>query len=132
MDHRRAEEDTMNTSVIAFIGALGLAAGTAVLTFAADKAPLSEPSITGSGQTQGFRIVQGEVLKMEGNTYLVRDETGQEVRLTVNKDSKITTAFEVGDRIVAQVSDQGVVTLINKSEAGPQTGTQPSAPAQKR
>ena len=121
----------MKTSVIVFIAALGLVAGTAVLAFAAEKATSAEPS-TNSGQVQGFRIVQGEVLKMEGNTYLVRDETGQEVRLTVNKDSKVTTAFEVGDRIVAQVSDQGVVTLINKSEAGPETGTPPSAPEQKR
>ncbi|HEY3198246.1 MAG TPA: hypothetical protein VGJ57_09550 [Nitrospirales bacterium] len=121
----------MKTSVTALIAALGFAAGSVVMAFAAEQAPLAEPSIS-SGQAQGFRIVQGEVLKMEGNTYLVRDETGQEVRLTVNKDSKVTTAFEVGDRIVAQVSDQGVVTLINKSEAGPETGTTPSAPGQKR
>ena len=120
----------MKTSVIALIGALGLAAAAAVLAFAEEKVPLADPSIN-SGQVQGFRIVQGEVLKMEGNTYLVRDETGQEVRLTVNKDSKVTTAFEVGDRIVAQVSDQGIVTLINKSaQPGAETGQ--SAPEQKR
>ena len=119
----------MKTNVLAIIAALGLAAGTAVAAWAAEKTTTAEPSIN-SAQGQGFRIVQGEVLKMEGNTYLVRDETGQEVRLTVNKDSKVTTAFEVGDRIVAQVSDQGVVTLINKSESGP--GNQPSGPEPKR
>lgn len=78
------------------------------------------------GQAQGFRIVQGEVLKMEGNTYLVRDETGKEVRLTVTKDSHVETAFEVGDRIVAQVSEEGVITLIKKSDSLPGTGKQPS------
>ena len=109
----------MKTSITAFVGALGLAIGTLGVALAAEQAPVAEPSIN-AGQGQGFRIVQGEVLKMEGNTYLVRDESGQEVRLTVTKDSKVATAFEVGDRIVAQVSDQGVVTLINKSEA--QTG----------
>ena len=120
----------MKTSVVTLIGALGLAACTAILAFAEEKAPRADPSIN-SGQVQNFRIVQGEVLKMEGNTYLVRDETGQEVRLTVNKDSKVTTAFEVGDRIVAQVSDQGIVTLINKSaQPGAETGQ--SAPGQKR
>ena len=123
----------MKTDVIAIIAALGLAAGTAVIACAAEKAPAAGPSInSGQGQGQGFRIVQGEVLKMEGNTYLVRDETGQEVRLTVDKDSKVTTAFEVGDRIVAQVSDQGVVTLINKSESGPGAGTQQSGSGPKR
>jgi hypothetical protein len=85
----------------------------------------SDPLIT-PGQTQGFRIVQGEVLKMEGNTYLVRDETGKEVRLTVSKDSHVETAFEVGDRIVAQVSDQGVITLIKKSDSLPGSGNQPA------
>jgi hypothetical protein len=119
----------MKTGVILFVGALGLTVGTAVLAVAEDKTPAG-PSLN-PGQAQGFRIVQGEVLKMEGNTYLVRDETGQEVRLTVNKDSKVTTAFEVGDRIVAQVSDEGIVTLINKS-AQPGTEAGQSAPAPKR
>ena len=120
----------MKTGVILFVGALGLTVGIAVLAVAEDKAPGAGPSLN-PGQAQGFRIVQGEVLKMEGNTYLVRDETGQEVRLTVNKDSKVTTAFEVGDRIVAQVSDQGIVTLINKSaQPGAETGQ--SVPEQKR
>ena len=86
---------------------------------------LSDPVVS-PGQAEGFRIVQGEVLKMEGNTYLVRDETGKEVRLTVTKDSHVETAFEVGDRIVAQVSEQGVITLIKKSDSLPGTGKQPS------
>jgi hypothetical protein len=79
------------------------------------------------GQAQGFKIVQGEVLKMEGNTYLIRDETGKEVRLTVTKDSKVDKAFEVGDRIVAQVSDQGVATLIKKSEMPGESSSKPKA-----
>ena len=101
--------------------ALTLVAGPAIFAVAEDKTGISDPSVN-PGQAQGFRIVQGEVLKMEGNTYLVRDETGKEIRLTVTKDSKIEKAFEVGDRIVAQVSDQGLVTLINKSETPPATG----------
>jgi hypothetical protein len=110
---------------------LTLAAGPAVVALADDKASILDPSVN-PGQAQGFRIIQGEVLKMEGNTYLVRDETGKEIRLTVTKDSKIEKAFEVGDRIVAQVSDQGVVTLINKSETPPATGADQSGPLQKR
>jgi hypothetical protein len=119
----------MKTGVLLFVAALGLTVGIAVLVVAEDKTSGGGP--VNPGQGQGFRIVQGEVLKMEGNTYLVRDETGQEVRLTVNKDSKVTTAFEVGDRIVAQVSDEGIVTLINKSSP-PEAGTGQSAPGPKR
>ncbi|TLY20858.1 MAG: hypothetical protein E6K67_01185 [Nitrospirae bacterium] len=109
----------MKTFAIVF--ALTLVAGPAIFAVAEDKTGIADPSVN-PGQAQGFRIVQGEVLKMEGNTYLVRDETGNEIRLTVTKDSKIEKAFEVGDRIVAQVSDQGLVTLINKSETPPATG----------
>ena len=109
----------MKTFAIVF--ALTLVAGPAIFAVAEDKTGIADPSVN-PGQAQGFRIVQGEVLKMEGNTYLVRDETGKEIRLTVTKDSKIEKAFEVGDRIVAQVSDQGLVTLINKSETPPATG----------
>ena len=69
---------------------------------------------------EGFKIIRGEVLKMEGNSYLVRDETGKEVRLIVNNDSKITKAFEVGDMIIAQVSDQDVVTVMTKSADAPE------------
>jgi len=105
----------------AMVFALTLVAGPAIFAVAEDKTGIADPSVN-PGQAQGFRIVQGEVLKMEGNTYLVRDETGNEIRLTVTKDSKIEKAFEVGDRIVAQVSDQGLVTLINKSETPPATG----------
>ncbi len=109
---------------------LTLAAGPAVMALAEDKTGISDPSVN-PGQAQGFRIVQGEVLKMEGNTYLVRDETGKEIRLTITKDSKIEKAFEVGDRIVAQVSDQGVVTLINRSDTPPGAGIGQSEPQQK-
>ena len=109
---------------------LTLVAGPAIFAVAEDKTGISDPSVN-PGQAQGFRIIQGEVLKMEGNTYLVRDETGKEIRLTVTKDSKIEKAFEVGDRIVAQVSDQGLVTLINKSET-PATGADQSGSPQKR
>jgi len=118
----------MKTFAIVF--ALTLVAGPAIFAVAEDKTGIADPSVN-PGQAQGFRIVQGEVLKMEGNTYLVRDETGKEIRLTVTKDSKIEKAFEVGDRIVAQVSDQGLVTLINKSET-PATGADQSGSPQKR
>jgi hypothetical protein len=121
----------MRTKLIVLTGAMGMLAATTVLAVTDDKIRPSDPSLN-PGQTQGFRIVQGEVLKMEGNTYLVRDETGQEIRLTINKDSKVDKAFEVGDRIVAQVSDQGIVTLINKSDAKPGSGTEQKGSGQKR
>lgn len=74
-------------------------------------------SITKTDQVTGSKQIRGEVLKMENNSYVVRDESGKEVRLIVNKDSKVEKAFEVGDWVVAQISDDGMVTVITKSEA---------------
>jgi hypothetical protein len=83
-----------------------------------DKSGQSDPSIS-PGQGEGFRIIRGEVLKMEGNSYLVKDETGKEVRMMINNGTKVDKAFEVGDTIIAQVSDQGIVTVITKSAEAP-------------
>jgi exosome complex RNA-binding protein Csl4 len=75
-------------------------------------------SVAKTDQVPGPKQVRGEVLKMENNSYLVRDESGKEVRLIVNKDSKVEKAFEVGDWVLAHVSDDGTVTVITKfSEA---------------
>jgi hypothetical protein len=115
----------MKTIILAVI--LGLASWS--LSYAAEPSaptkPLQEESGQTNlsmtpGQTEGFKIIRGEVLKMEGNSYLVRDETGKEVRLIVNNDSKITKAFEVGDTIIAQVSDKDVVTVMTKSADAPE------------
>jgi hypothetical protein len=79
---------------------------------------LSDSTIK-TDQVTGSKQIRGEVLKMENNSYLVRDESGKEVRLIVNKDSKVVKAFEVGDWIVAQISDEGMVTMITKSSDAP-------------
>jgi len=79
-------------------------------------------SVIKTDQVTGSKQIRGEVLKMENNSYLVRDESGKEVRLIVNKDSKVVKAFEVGDWIVAQISDDGTVTMITKSSDGRSPG----------
>ena len=79
---------------------------------------LSDSAIK-TDQVTGSKQIRGEVLKMENNSYLVRDENGKEVRLIVNKDSKVVKAFEVGDWIIAQISDDGTVTMITKSSDAP-------------
>ncbi len=48
--------------------------------------------------------VTGELLRIEGEYFVIRDTTGQEVRLQVTNDTKMENAVQVGDRIEAQVS----------------------------
>ena len=50
------------------------------------------------------RSVNGELLRIEGEYFVIRDSSGQEVKLQVDKETKMENAVQVGDRIEAQVS----------------------------
>ena len=62
--------------------------------------------------------VTGEVLKIEGPNYVVRDSFDKEVRLRVSADTKIVgTPPKVGDRIEAKVTEGGQTTAIQVTSA---------------
>lgn len=65
--------------------------------------------LTASGQmaTSGSKIVEGDVLKIEGESYTVHDTAGHEVRLHVDKTTRLEGTFKVGDKVEAYVTDQG-------------------------
>lgn len=65
--------------------------------------------LTAAGKmaTAGSKIVEGDVLKIEGEFYTVHDVAGHEVRLHVNKTTHREGTFKVGDKIEAYVTDQG-------------------------
>jgi len=62
----------------------------------------------------GAQTVAGEVLKIEGETYVIRDAFGKEVRLHVDQNSKIEGSPKVGDRIEAKVLEGGWASSISK------------------
>jgi hypothetical protein len=62
----------------------------------------------------GAQTVSGEVLKIEGQTYVIRDAFGKEVRLRVNQNSKIEGSPKVGDRIEAKVMEGGWASSLSK------------------
>jgi exosome complex RNA-binding protein Csl4 len=72
-----------------------------------------EPSAT-PAHPAGAQIVTGEVLKIEGETYVIRDAFGKEVRLRVDQNSKIEGSPKVGDRIEAQVLEGGWASILSK------------------
>ncbi|MDK2745106.1 MAG: hypothetical protein H8K03_19835 [Nitrospira sp.] len=66
--------------------------------------------LTGSGTmaTPGSKIVEGDVLKTEGEYYIVRDRSGHDVRLHVDKTTHLEGGpFRVGDKLEAYVTEQG-------------------------
>ena len=55
----------------------------------------------------GSKTVEGDVLKIEGEFYTVHDTAGHEVRLHVDKTTKLHGAFKTGDKVEVQVTDKG-------------------------
>jgi uncharacterized protein YdeI (BOF family) len=90
------------------------------LATAADKAAEKTPI------TPGLQTVQGDVLKIEGDSYVVKDMTGKEIRLHVDKTTKLEGSFKAGDKIEAQVTDGHALSITKPLVAdaqipGPQT-----------
>jgi ribosomal protein S1 len=55
----------------------------------------------------GSKIVEGNVLKIEGEFYTVHDTAGHEVRLHVDKATQLEGTFKAGDKVEAYVTDKG-------------------------
>ena len=51
------------------------------------------------------QTVEGEVLRAEGNQYVVKDVSGKEIRLYVDKNTKLDGNLTAGDKVVARISE---------------------------
>jgi hypothetical protein len=67
---------------------------------AADRATPSQPS-------SGVQIVRGELLKIDGEFYIVKEAGGKEVRLRVNKETVVDARVKAGQKVDAQVLPNG-------------------------
>jgi hypothetical protein len=98
------------------IGLLGFAAilsvGMAPLTYAAE--PKAAP---GEMAAPGSQAVTGDLLRIDGEFYVVKDTSGKEVRLHVDGTSKLEGTFKAGDKIEAQASDKGHALSIKPAGA---------------
>ena len=65
--------------------------------------------LTAAGKmaTSGSKLVEGDVLKIEGEYYTVHDTAGHEVRLHVDKTTHLEGTFKAGDKVEAHVTDKG-------------------------
>jgi hypothetical protein len=60
------------------------------------------------------QTIEGLLLKIEGDSFLVKDISGKEVKLTADSNTKKDGNLTIGDRIVARVEDRGTLASINK------------------
>ena len=81
----------MKKLIVPFMFAMVLGFGMASLSFAAGD----------STQT-----IKGDLLKIDGDFYVVKDLAGKEVRLHVDKTSQLDGAFKAGDKIEAEATDK--------------------------
>jgi len=100
----------ITTKTIVPISAL-LILGVAALPVAAD--PTIRPKENAPTNASG--VLQGRLLKIEGESYIVKDATGKEVRLRVGKDTLVDGRIKVGDKIDAQVGPDGHALTVLKA-----------------
>jgi uncharacterized protein YdeI (BOF family) len=69
----------------------------------------------GSG-TQGRQSIEGEILKVEGDLYTVKDATGKEVQLHVDESTQQSGKLKEGDQIEAEVTPEGHALMLKKAK----------------
>jgi hypothetical protein len=73
--------------------------------------------MTCEGKTpQGIDTITGEVLRIDGNDFLIQRFNGKEVRLHLNASTEMTEIIGRGDRIEAKLNDQKHVLSIRHLE----------------
>jgi hypothetical protein len=96
--------------LLGFVAILGV--GMASLTYAAE--PMAAP---GEMTAPGSQIVKGDLLKIDGEFYVVKETSGKEVRLHVDGTSKLEGTFKAGDKIEAHASPKGHALSIKPASA---------------
>jgi len=93
----------MKKLIVRFMFAMVIGVAMASLSFAAD---MAAPST---------QTVKGDLLKIDGEFYVVKDAAGKEVRLHVDKTSQLDGTFKAGDKIEAQATDKGHASSIKQA-----------------
>lgn len=86
----------MKKLLVPFMFAIILGVVMASYSFAADD--MAAPST---------QTVKGDLLRIDGDFYLLKDRAGKEIRLHVDKTSQLDGTFKPGDKIEAQATETG-------------------------
>jgi len=73
-------------------------------------------------QSKGGNTVRGEMLRVEGDDYLVKAQDGKEVRLHTDKTTQIMRNIQQGDQIEAKINNQNHTLSIDTLGQGKYTG----------
>ena len=122
----------MNKQVGAIVVSILFAVGTAAVSYAADTSePLqgSTPPEVKEGANAAPEggtprsMLTGELLKIDGTDYVVKDQSGKEVRFQIDERTLMNANPKVGDKIRAKVMPQGYAYSINLASDSTEAGT---------
>ena len=91
----------MKKVIVPFMFAMILGVGMVTLSYAA-----------GDMAAPDSQTVKGDLLKIDGEFYVVKDMAGKEIRLHVDKTSQLDGTFKAGDKIEAQATDKAHASSI--------------------
>ena len=94
---------------VAAVGLLLIASG----AFAMEEGKQKQGS--GGMSTAAGQSVMGEVQKIDGQNYIVKDKSGQEVRFVVDKETQLQGQFKEGDSIEARIAPDGTADYVKKA-----------------
>ena len=69
-----------------------------------------------SGQSKDGKTIKGDLLRVEGDNYVVKGQDGKEVRLHTDKTTQMLGEIKKGDRIEAKVNDQNHALSIRQTQ----------------
>jgi uncharacterized protein YdeI (BOF family) len=122
----------MKKQVGAIVVSILFAVGTAVAAYAAaepsapvqgSKAPIVKEGAKATPEGGARTVVTGELLKIDGKDYLVKDQSGKEVKFQLDDRTLMNANPKVGDKIMAKVEPQGNAYSINLAGDSPKAGT---------
>jgi hypothetical protein len=99
---------------------VGMMAAVFVLSLSAGAYAADMGTSTGgvaAKEVSSAQTVSGEVLKIEGENYVVKDAMGKEVKLHVSPETKKDGDIKVGDKIEAQADATGHAVSIKAAKA---------------
>jgi uncharacterized protein YdeI (BOF family) len=71
-------------------------------------APGAQKTVAEEIASNRMLTIEGELLKIEGDTYLVKEISGTEVKLRADNKTKKDSNLTIGDKIVARLEGPGV------------------------
>ncbi|WP_447968162.1 hypothetical protein [Nitrospira sp. M1] len=103
-----------SSKTIAVLLAMGLTLSATAFAGQEMSAPESKSHEAGMSEAQG-KTVEGELVAIDGEFYVLKDQEGKEQRLHVSPTTQKSEELQKGDMVTAKVTDQGHALSIQEA-----------------